>query len=149
MHDQGYEPAHLREMARRTSIRGTDLRLLFGEECLEMPYPAYRWYWHEVLSYAWRTERHINEGEVAAFNIMLKRRAKDPAKHKLRYLAVVDSSVTSGAVSTFSSTESPPETNSGPGFGVGPVSSDGLDNQQMELCRWRLQAPQADRCLAM
>ena len=49
---RGYELAHLREMARRTNIRGTDLRLLLGEECLEVPYPAYRWYWHEVLSYA-------------------------------------------------------------------------------------------------
>ena len=96
---RGSEAAHLREMARRTSIRGTDLRLGLGVDNLEVPYPAYRWYWHEVLSYAWREERHINEGEVSAFNVMLKRRAKNPAKHELRYLAVVDSMVTRGAVS--------------------------------------------------
>eukprot|EP00435_Cladocopium_sp_Y103_P065153 s738_g27.t1 len=86
-------------MARRTSIRGTDLRLLLGEENLEVPYPAYRWFWKEVLSYAWREARHINEGEICAFNVMLKRRAKDPSKHELRYLAIVDSMVTRGAVS--------------------------------------------------
>ena len=95
----GHESIHLRQMARRLSIRGTDLRLLLGEDNLEVPYPAYRWYWHEVLSYAWKEERNINEGEVAAFNVMLKRRSKDPAKHELRYLAVVDSLVTRGAVS--------------------------------------------------
>ena len=96
---RGNEAAHLREMARRTSIRGTDLRLNLSADNLEVPYPAYRWYWHEVLAYAWKEERHINEGEVSAFNVMLKRRAKNPAKHVLRYLAVLDSMVTRGAVS--------------------------------------------------
>lgn len=95
----GHENIHLRQMARRLSIRGTDLRLLLGDDNVEVPYPAYRWYWREVLSYAWKEERNINEGEVAAFNVMLKRRSKDPAKHELRYLAVVDSLVTRGAVS--------------------------------------------------
>jgi len=95
----GHEAIHLREMAQRLSIRGSDLRLHLGDENLEVPYPAYRWYWEEVMSYAWKEERHINEGEVAAFNIMLKRRAKDPSKHEMRYMAVVDSLVTRGAVS--------------------------------------------------
>lgn len=135
---RGYEPAHLREMARRTSIRGTDLRIFLGDEKIEeVPYPAYRWYWREVLSYAWREERHINEGEVAAFNIMLKRRAKDPAKHELRYLAIVDSAVTRGAVSKGRSPQAPqppPAANSGPGLGIGSVSSDSLDHQSVELC---------------
>ena len=72
----GREAIHLREMARRLSIRGTDLRLLLGSDGTEVPYPAYRWYWEEVLSYAWKDERHINEGEVAAFIVMLKRRSK-------------------------------------------------------------------------
>lgn len=90
---------HLREMARRLSIRGTDLRLHLGSEGTEVPYPAYRWYWEEVLSYAWKDERHINEGEVAAFIVMLKRRSKTPAKHELRYISIVDSQVTRGAVS--------------------------------------------------
>lgn len=95
----GLERQHLREMARRTSIRGTDVRLLLGDNGLEAPYPAYRWLWHEVLAYAWREERHINEGEVGAFNVLLRRRAKDPSKHEMRYLNVVDSLVTRGAIS--------------------------------------------------
>ena len=95
----GLERKHLREMARRTSIRGTDVRLLLGENGLETPYPAYRWLWHEVLAYAWREPRHINEGEGTAFNVMLRRRCKDPSKHEARYLNVVDSLVTRGAIS--------------------------------------------------
>lgn len=95
----GREAIHLREMARRLSIRGTDLRLLLGSDGTEVPYPAYRWYWEEVLSYAWKDERHINEGEVAAFIVMLKRRSKTPAKHEMRYISIVDSQVTRGAVS--------------------------------------------------
>eukprot|EP00435_Cladocopium_sp_Y103_P059207 s283_g21.t1 len=88
---EGMERAHLREMARRTSIRGTDVRLLMTDGVTEAPYPAYRWLWREVLAYAWRESRHINEGEVSAFNVMLRRRCKDPAKHEMRYLNVVDS----------------------------------------------------------
>eukprot|EP00438_Fugacium_kawagutii_P005826 Skav231210 [mRNA] locus=scaffold2958:85828:91822:- [translate_table: standard] len=87
---KGLEQRHLREMARRTSIRGTDLRLGLGDNGMEVPYPAYRWYWHEVLSYPWKESRHINEGEVSAFNVMLRRRSKDPAKHEMsveRFLA--------------------------------------------------------------
>ena len=41
--------------------------LLLGDNDLEMPYPAYRWLWHDVLAYAWRKTRHINEGEVGVF----------------------------------------------------------------------------------
>eukprot|EP00435_Cladocopium_sp_Y103_P071663 s228_g38.t1 len=96
---RGNEKGHLKEMARRTSIRGSDLRLFLTRESVEVPYPAYRWRWKEVLSYAWREERHINQGEISAFNVMLKRRSKDPRKHELRYLAVLDSMVTRGAVS--------------------------------------------------
>eukprot|EP00435_Cladocopium_sp_Y103_P026303 s2664_g6.t1 len=96
---RGGEVSHLKEMARRTSIRGSDLRLFLTGEAVEVPYPAFRWRWKEVLSYAWREERHINQGEISAFNVMLKRRTKDPSKHEMRYLAVLDSMVTRGAVS--------------------------------------------------
>ena len=82
-----------------TRLRGTDIRLCFTEDGLAAPYPAYRWWWKDVLSYAWRFERRINEGEIAAFNVMLKRRAKTPTKHSLRYLAIVDSMVSQGAIS--------------------------------------------------
>lgn len=95
----GMERQHLRRMIRMTSIRGTDLRLMFGDNGIEVPYPAYRWLWQEVLSYKWREERRINEGELAAFNVMLRRRTRNPKKHEMRYLAILDSLVTRGAVS--------------------------------------------------
>ena len=94
----GLELAHLKEMVSRTSIRGSDIKLYLWDSHQEIPYPAYRWRWKEVLSYAWNKERHINEGEVSAFNIMLRRRAKESRNHEMRYLAVVDSMVTRGAL---------------------------------------------------
>ena len=94
----GLELAHLKEMVSRTSIRGGDSRLFLWDSHQEIPYPAYRWRWKEVLLYAWNKERHINEGEVSAFNIMLRRRAKESRNHEMRYLAVVDSMVTRGAL---------------------------------------------------
>lgn len=96
---RGNELGHLKEMARRTSIRGTDLRPLSGDNLMEVPYPSYRWLWKEVLSYPWQRERHINEGEIGAFNVMLRRRSKEPRKHSLCYLAIVDSLVSRGAIS--------------------------------------------------
>ena len=94
----GSERDHLKEMVRQTSIRGSDIRLHLKEDANEIPYPAYRWHWKEVLSYSWNSERHINEGEVSAFNIMLRRRAKEAKHHEMRYLAVVDSMVSRGAI---------------------------------------------------
>ena len=94
----GLEVAHLQLMIRRTSIRGGDIKLFLWDSHQEIPYPAYRWRWNEVLSYAWNSERHINEGEVSAFNIMLRRRAKESKNHEMRYLAIVDSMVSRGAI---------------------------------------------------
>lgn len=94
----GLEVAHLQQMIRRTSIRGGDIKLFLWDSHQEIPYPAYRWRWNEVLSYAWNSERHINEGEVSAFNIMLRRRAKESKNHEMRYLAIVDSMVSRGAI---------------------------------------------------
>ena len=94
----GLEASHLKEMIRKTSIRGSDIRMHLRDQVNEIPYPAYRWWWKEVLSYAWNSERHINEGEVGAFNIMLRRRAKEARCHEMRYLAIVDSMVSRGAI---------------------------------------------------
>jgi len=94
----GSERDRLKEMVRQTSIRGSDIRLHLKEDANEIPYPAYRWHWKEVLSYSWNSERHINEGEVSAFNIMLRRRAKEAKHHEMRYLAIVDSMVSRGAI---------------------------------------------------
>ena len=66
---------------------------------MEVPYPCYRWLWKEVLSYPWKEDRRINEGEISAFNVLLRRRAKDPSKHSMRYLAILDSLVSRGPIS--------------------------------------------------
>ena len=96
---RGGELQHLHDMALATSIRGTDVRLwLANLENHEMPYPAKRWFWKEVMSYAWKRADHINVLEVNAFVTMQKRRARDPSKRGTRYLSIVDSMVTRGAV---------------------------------------------------
>ena len=96
----GSEKAHLKDMLRRLSIRGSEIKLLFreGEEG-EMPYPAYRWLFRKVFSFKWQDpEIHINEGELNAFLAMVERRASNPSKHATRYLAILDSQVVRGAL---------------------------------------------------
>ena len=96
---RGNEQQHLHELALAASIRGTDIHLwLAGLENQEMPYPAKRWFWKEVMSYAWKRPDHINVLEVNAFVTMQRRRTRDPVKHGTRYLSIVDSMVTRGAV---------------------------------------------------
>lgn len=98
---RGLEKDHLASMARRASIRGADVRLFLtvDETPQELPYPAYRWFWKEKLSFAWRISEHINYLEIRAFLAMLKRRVRQTRLHATRYLHVVDSAVTRGAIS--------------------------------------------------
>eukprot|EP00435_Cladocopium_sp_Y103_P025601 s2795_g6.t1 len=97
---RGTERDHLARMARKASIRGSDLRLHVTVNDLpqELPYPAYRWFWEEKLSYAWKSTEHINYLEIRAFIAMLKRRARQVGLRSTRYLHIVDSAVTRGAV---------------------------------------------------
>ena len=70
------ERQHLLALVREASIRGSDVRLFMtvNEEPHEWPYPAYRWYWQEKLSYPWKQDDHINELELQAFIVMVRRR---------------------------------------------------------------------------
>ena len=96
---EGQERAHLKEMLRRLTIRGTELKLQFQEGGAgELPYPAYRWYFKKVFSYKWKEELHINIGELNSFISMTERRASDREKHGTRYLAILDSQVVRGAL---------------------------------------------------
>ncbi len=99
------ERQHLMAMARQASIRGADIRLhmTVNDQPHEWPYPAYRWYWQEKLSYPWKND-HINELETQAFIVMLRRRVLRAERHRGRYLHVVDSAVTRGAVAKGRST---------------------------------------------
>lgn len=100
------ERQHLLALVREASIRGADVRLLMSvnEESHEWPYPAYRWYWQEKLSYPWKQEDHINELELQAFIVMVRRRVRKASRHRSRYLHIVDSAVTRGAVAKGRST---------------------------------------------
>eukprot|EP00435_Cladocopium_sp_Y103_P021347 s4041_g5.t1 len=97
---EGSEKSHLKEMLRRLTIRGTEIKLLLQDnEGGEMPYPAYRWLFRKAFSFKWQSEEiHINEGELNAFIAMVERRASDPRKHAHRYLAILDSQVVRGAL---------------------------------------------------
>ena len=94
----GNEETHLKEMLRRLTIRGTELKLLFQEIQEEVPYPAYRWYFKKVFSFKWKADLHINEGELNAFIAMAERRGAHSKKHGTRYLAILDSRVIRGAL---------------------------------------------------
>ena len=96
----GGEMAHLKEMLRRLSIRGSEIKLYFRDNQEgEMPYPAYRWLFRKVFSFKWQeADLHINEGELNAFLAMAERRASRPDKHAKRYLAILDSQVIRGAL---------------------------------------------------
>ena len=96
----GQELAHLKEMLRRLTIRGTEVKLLFRDNQEgEMPYPAYRWLFRKVFSFKWQDDNlHINEGELNSFLAMAERRASDASKHGTRYLAILDSQVVRGAL---------------------------------------------------
>ena len=100
------ERQHLLALVREASIRGSDVRLFMSvnEEPHEWPYPAYRWYWQEKLSYAWKQEDHINELELQAFIVMVRRRVRKASRHHGRYLHIVDSAVIRGAVAKGRST---------------------------------------------
>ena len=97
---RGAEFEHLQALVRQASHRGTDTRTLIQleEDVHELPYPAYRWWWKEVMSYRWKHSGHINELELCAFIAMLKRRARNNDLACMRYVHVVDSMVTRAAV---------------------------------------------------
>ena len=59
---------------------------LINDEPQELPYPAYRWYWQEKLSYTWKHEEHINYLEMRAFMAMLRRRVRREQLRATRYV---------------------------------------------------------------
>lgn len=96
----GAEMEHLKEMLKRLTIRGSEIKLFHQENPEgELPYPAYRWLFHKAFSFKWHDKSiHINEGELNAFLAMAEKRAADPRKHGTRYLAILDSQVVRGAL---------------------------------------------------
>ena len=101
---QTEERAHLQSLLRSATYRGTDVRFfveLDGEglaELHEVPYLAMRWDWKTILAFPWKEEGHINELELNAVAVYLKRRARSLARHGKRYFHVLDSMVTRGCL---------------------------------------------------
>eukprot|EP00435_Cladocopium_sp_Y103_P069634 s456_g33.t1 len=100
----GQEMNHLRALLRSATYRGTDVRFTadLGTESEpnvhEVPYLAMRWQWKTVLAFPWKTEGHINELEVGAFAVFLKRRGRTKAKQHTKFFHVLDFMVCRGAL---------------------------------------------------
>ena len=97
---KGKEKEHLAAMLRQATYRGSDVRsfLEVDGRLHEQPYLAMRWQWRTVMSYAWRQEAHINELELLAVAVFLKRRARTRSKQHLRFFHVLDSMVSKGVL---------------------------------------------------
>ena len=98
---KGQEKEHLRYLLRQATYRGSDVRLsleLPGGQVHELPYLAMRWKWRTSMAYAWRQEAHINELELLAVAVFLKRRARTSTKQHQRFFHVLDSMVTRGVL---------------------------------------------------
>ena len=101
---RGQERKHLQALLRAATYRGTDVRLyseIFVEgesQQHELPYLAMRWDWKTILAYPWKEEGHINELELNAVAVFIKRRARLPSKHGRRYFHILDSMVSRGCL---------------------------------------------------
>ena len=100
---RGEELTHLRQdLFLSASMRGTGIRfhmtLGIDDSPQEIPYPALRWRWQTVTSYPWKQEAHINELELNALVVMSKHRGRSVDKFHTRWLHVLDSMVSRGAV---------------------------------------------------
>lgn len=85
---EGHEMSHLKEMMRRLSIWGTEIKLLFQDtEHSEVPYPAYRWLFRKAFSFRWKDPSiHINVGELAMLSWPWS--SVEQASHKSMALAI-------------------------------------------------------------
>ena len=101
---RGREREHLRELLRHATYRGTDVRFMLEVaaedevEVHECPYLAMRWDWKTIMAYPWRQEGHINELEILAVAVFLKRRGRTKGKMHSRFFHVLDSMVTRGCL---------------------------------------------------
>jgi len=97
------EELHLRSLLHKASMRGTDIRfhLMLGSEEMahEVPYPAMLWRWKTIISFPWKQPAHINELELNAVVVTGKHRARNSNKFHTRWIHVVDSTVSRGALS--------------------------------------------------
>ena len=96
--DEGQEHQHLRDLARHVGLKGTDIRLTLPKGMensreIQVPYPAFRWFWKTVLAYRWTSTQHINVLEMTAILAELRRRSRSVKEFHTRYVNIVDSMV--------------------------------------------------------
>ena len=96
--DAGQEHKHLCDLARHVGLKGTDIRLTLpkGTETsreIQVPYPAFRWFWKTVMAYRWTSQQHINVLEMTAILAELRRRSRSAKEFHTRYVNIVDSMV--------------------------------------------------------
>eukprot|EP00435_Cladocopium_sp_Y103_P049951 s206_g15.t1 len=83
----GQEKAHLCSLLRHATYRGTDVRFWAtldvedSPEVHELPYLAMQWEWKTILAFPWKDDGHINELEMQAVAVYLKRRARYAGLH--------------------------------------------------------------------
>ena len=100
----GKERSHLSQLLRAATYRGTDVRLMVeidgpgGSQLHEQPYLAMRWKWKTVIAYPWKQEAHINELELLAVAVFLRRRARSKSRQHTRFFHILDSMVTRGVL---------------------------------------------------
>ena len=93
---QGEEEPHLRKLLTMASYRGTDIRAYVTVE--DEDYPALCWRWKTLMAFAWDREAHINELELATVAALIKHRGRSSAHFRRRWILIVDSMVTRGAL---------------------------------------------------
>ena len=93
----GEERQHLKHLLRSATHRGSDVRVWLeipensDESLQEVPYPAMRWEWKTIMSYPWKQEGHINELEMNAVAVFLKRRGRSSHRRGQRFFHILDS----------------------------------------------------------
>ena len=100
---RGEEEIHLRQLLTMASYRGTDIRAYVTVDDdesprHEIPYPALCWRWKTLMAFAWDREAHINELELATVVALVKHCGRSSAHFRKRWMLIVDSMVTRGAL---------------------------------------------------
>lgn len=81
-----------------------DVEGLDGTEAHEVPYLAMRWQWKTIMAYPWKQPAHINELELNAVAVFLKRRTRSHRGFSKKFFHVLDSMVSRGALAKGRST---------------------------------------------
>ena len=93
--DAGQENAARYNLLRNGHYRGTDIRFAVEHmaQCEMVPYPAYRCFWRDTLSFRWKQGAHINELETQVLIAHVRRLLQEDEVKQVRLMIEVDSQV--------------------------------------------------------